>query len=264
MAATKCDCICVPRDEYERLKAQKGTQKTARKPKTVSAKAKTSKPRQKARQTQRIAEPKVMAIAEPKATAKKTAKKTTKKTTAKAKSKAVTKTKSKSKMNTVYEVDYPKSIPAPKKDVPYNGKVIERRTKAPKQVSAPRETVVVRETVKIEAPKESKVRKESELKKRAVATAAVVGIASRDTARRLNEARKERKAERLARREQKQLARSSTVYEVDYPKALPSPQQAALPAPSEPKIRQLENCEGKGFFAKRACEARNRKAARDY
>jgi len=26
----------------------------------------------------------------------------------------------------------------------------------------------------------------------------------------------------------------------------------------------LENCEGKGFFAKRACEARNRKAARDY
>ena len=157
MAATKCDCICVPRDEYERLKAQKGTQKTARKPKTVSAKAKTSKTRQKARQTQRMAEPKVMAIAEPKETAKKTDKKTTKKTTAKTKSKAVTKTKSKPKMNTVYEVDYPKSIPAPKRDAPYNGKVIERRTKAPRQVSAPRETVVVRETVKIEAPKEPKV-----------------------------------------------------------------------------------------------------------
>lgn len=260
---TKCDCICVPRDEYERLKAQKGPKKTSKKSKTVSAKAKASKPRQKATKTQRITEPQVLMIEEPKVKAKKTAKKTTKKTTAKAKTKAVTKTKSKpkAKTNTVYVVDYPPALSSPKKTA-YQGQVLERRTKAPKQVSAPRETVIVKETRMIEAPKEPKVKKESELKKRAISTAATIGIAGRETARKLNQARKDRKAERQAER----LARrqSNTVYEVDYPKALPSPGQAALPAPKETKVRQLENCEGKGFLGRKACEARNRKIARDY
>ena len=266
---TKCDCICVPRDEYEAMKAKKAVRKTASKPKRATTKAKTSKLRQRAVQTPRIAEPKVIMIEEPKVTAKKTAPKTKSKAKAKSKSKAAvkTKTKPKAKMNTVYEVDYPQALPAPKRNVPYNGKVIERRTKAPKIKAPSQETVVVKETVMIEAPKKEKPKKDRQLAKRALAGAVIVGASTRQAAKVLNEARRERKA-------QKALARRNptTVYEVDYPQALPAPRQETLPArevpqlqaPKEATIRQMETCEGKGYFAKKACMARNRKLARDY
>ena len=261
---TKCDCICVPRDEYEAMKAKKAVRKTASKPKRATTKAKTSKPRQRAVQTPRIAEPKVLMIEEPKVTAKKTAPKTKSKAKSKSKAAVKTKTKPKAKMNTVYEVDYPQALPAPKRNVPYNGKVIERRTKAPK-VEAPRQNVSV---VKIEAPKKEKPKKDRQLAKKALAGAVIVGASTRQAAKVLNEARRERKA-------QKALARRNptTVYEVDYPQALPAPRQETLPAREVPQlpapkveatIRQMETCEGKGYFAKRACMARNRKLARDY
>lgn len=277
--ATKCDCICVPRDEYEAMKAKKAVKKTASKPKRATTKPKTSKPRQRAVQTPRIAEPKVIMIEEPKVTATKTAPKTKPKAKTKSKAKAAvkTKTKPKAKMNTVYEVDYPQALPAPKRDVPYNGKVIERRVKTPK-IEAPRQNVSV---VKIEAPKQEKVKKDRQLAKRALAGAVIVGASTKQAAKVLNEARKERKA-------QKALARRNptTVYEVDYRQALPAPKAKIdfepsppkdevlsalqgrevlqLQAPKETTVRQLENCEGKGYFAKKACMARNRKLARDY
>ena len=248
---TKCDCICVPRDEYEMLKAKKAVKKTASKPKRATTKPKTSKPRQRAVQTARIAEPKVLMIEEPKVTAKKTAQKTKPKAKTKSKAKAAvkTKTKPKAKMNTVYEVDYPQALPAPKRNVPYNGKVIERRVKTPK-VEAPRQEATV---IKIEAPKQEKVKKDRQLAKRAIAKA-----------KQLKEAKAEKMAEKLVRREREESQAQVMALPAPRPEALPTREVPQLPAPKETTVRQLENCEGKSYFAKRACMARNRKLARDY
>ena len=248
---TKCDCICVPRDEYEMLKAKKAVKKTASKPKRVSAKPKTSKPRQRAVQTPRIAEPKVIMIEEPKVTAKKTAPKTKAKPKTKGKSKAAvkTKTKPKAKMNTVYEVDYPQALPAPKSDVPYNGKVIERRVKTPK-IEAPRQETAV---IKIEAPKQEKVKKDRQLAKRALAKA-----------RQLTDAHAEKTARKMLAKREAQAQAQVQALPAPRQEALPTREVPQLPAPKETIIRQLENCEGKGYFAKKACMARNRKLARDY
>ena len=234
------------------LKAKKAVKKTASKPKRATTKPKTSKPRQRAVQTPRIAEPKVIMIEEPKVTAKKTAPKTKSKAKTKPKAKAAvkTKTKPKAKMNTVYEVDYPQALPAPKRDVPYNGKVIERRVKTPK-VEAPRQNVSV---VKIEAPKQEKVKKDRQLAKRALAKA-----------RQLTDAHAENTARKmLAKREKAQAQAQVMALPAPKQEALPAREVPQLPAPREPTVRQLENCEGKGYIAKKACMARNRKLARDY
>lgn len=252
------------------LKGKKAVRKTASKPKRATTKPKASKPRQRAVQTPRMAEPKVLMIEEPKVTAKKTATKSKAKSKAKTKaatkSKAVAKSKAKSKakLNTVYEVAYPQSLPAPK--TTYKGKVLERRTKTAK-IEAPRQdTVIVKETVMIEPPKE-KVKKDRQLAKRALAGAVLVGASTKQATKVLAQATKERKAQRqLARREK------TTVYAVDYPQSLPAPKQDVLPARETPQlpppktstVRQMETCEGKGYLARKACQARNRKIARDY
>ena len=276
---TKCDCICVPREEYELLKAQNKPKKAPSKAKRATTKPKASKPRQKAVQTARIAEPKPIMIEAPKVKTSKA--KTKSKDKAKAKPPAKKAAKPKAKVNTVYVVDYPQALPAPKKNIPYKGKVIERREKKVKAIEAPRETIIMKETVMIETPKEEKPKKEHKLAKRAIAGAIIAGKAGATKAIQVSEERKQRKAEKmLAKREKAQAkAKIKTEYSVNYPQALPAPKRDAIPTRSEtvpqlpaPKqeyvpnsnIRQLNNCEDKSGLAKKMCMVRNRKKARDY
>ena len=285
MATTKCDCICVPRDEWEKLKGQK-PKKTAPKKSVAKRKtpAKKTAPKKKTVAVQQLPAPTQKAIAEPtvskpktvpkksvakrKTPAKKTVKaasyKEPKSPTYKPKAKKVAKPKKPKVAEYRIVKDEPTSVTVV--STPYRGKVLERRERKPlisQSSKTPRQTVnviEVRSPMPIEEPKSEK-RTEK-------AHRGLLGRSrDRSTTKSLPAPSTSNSSALERRNDVKSLPAPSnqTLARRDEMKALPAPSarnedpKTITLSDSEYRVTHPEDCSQGNFFQRTACKRRNRK-----
>lgn len=265
-----CDIICIPRAEYERLRALDGrktpskpsvataparkpstARKTAAAKRTVAAptkKAATRKPRPKLLDEMTLIEDTPRRQTKKKSATKKRAVKTNRTKTPKTKG-VSTKSAKKTPKKSTERVVTAKTRVVRDEDTPYFGKTLERREKTPR--------IERTKTPRIEKPK--KERPEREKKERGSL---------------LGKLKRTKEVETVAVDETRQVESPTATYYVhEQPKQIAGP--PALPAPkdtddentitldaSDYKVQDYEDCSQYGFLERQKCKRRNRKLAK--